>query len=60
MDIEENIINNFSSEEEEEEEERDEILRDPLSINKEEFENEKIIQILQFKNILKKEILCTK
>ena len=59
-DIEESIIDNFSSEEEEDVEVPEENPRDTLSIKKEDFENEKIIHLLQSKNILKKEMLCTK
>ena len=45
-DIEESIVDDFSSEEEEEVEAPKGNPRDPLSIKKEDFENEKIIQLL--------------
>ena len=59
-DIEESIVDDFSSEKEEDVEAPEGNARDPLSVKKEDFENEKIIHLLQSKNILKKEILCTK
>ena len=60
MDIEESIVDNFSSEEEEDLEAPEGNPRDPLAIKKEDFENEKIIHLLQSKNILKKVMLFTK
>ena len=56
MDIEENIVNNFFSDDEVE----DDIIREPLSIRKQDFENNKIISLLQSNNIIKKEIICSK
>ena len=56
MDLEENIVDNFYSDDEPE----DDIIREPLPIKKQDFENEKIISILQSNNIIKKDMLCCK
>ena len=56
MDFEGNIVNNFFSVDEGE----DDIIKEPLTIKKQDFENEKIISLLQSNNVIKKEIRCHK
>ena len=55
----EDIVNGFSSEEEENEEPQNEVV-DPLAINPADYEELKIIQLLQNKGMLLKEVICNK